>query len=136
MPIKYHCLFAGLALVWAAGTGGTWAQGKNAPEQRHPDVVAVKVTPRGANRFDFDVTMASPYDTPRRYADAFRVMDAEGKIFGERILLHDHAGEQPFTRELNGVAIPSRHRKVIVQGRDQKFGYGGRSVEVLLPGRR
>ena len=45
-----------------------------AAEQRFPDVVAVKVEPRGENRFDFDVTVSSPYDTAQRYADGFRVV--------------------------------------------------------------
>lgn len=111
------------------------AQTKEAAGQRHPDVIGVKVTPRGANRFDFDVTISSRYDTPRRYADAFRVMDANGKVYGERILLHDHADEQPFTRDLHGVAIPPGVGKVVVQGRDKQFGYGGKTVEAALPGR-
>ncbi len=111
------------------------AQSNAAGAQRHPDVVAVKVTPLGANRFDFDVTISSPYDTPQRYADAFRVMTAQGKVLGERILWHDHAGEQPFTRDLYGVIIPPQITRVIVQGRDREFGYGGKTVEAVLPGR-
>lgn len=100
-----------------------------------PDVIAVKVTPRGNNRFDFDVTMRSPYDTPKRYADAFRVTDGKGRVFGERVLLHDHADEQPFTRELSGIDIPPDVATGIVQGRDMQSGYGGRQVELRLPGR-
>lgn len=49
--------------------------------------------------------------------------------------LHDHAGEQPFTRDLYGVRIPRGVRAVTVQARDQKYGYGGKTVEVALPGR-
>lgn len=79
--------------------------------------------------------MSSPYDTPSRYADAFRIMGADGSVFGERELLHDHAGEQPFTRELYGVKIPRGVTRVIVQARDQRFGYGGATVSVALPGR-
>jgi hypothetical protein len=103
--------------------------------QRYPDVVAVKATPRGPEVFDFDVTVSSPYDTPARYADAFRVMSKDGRVFGERVLLHAHASEQPFTRDLHGVAIPRGVRVVVVQARDQKYGYGGKTVEVALPGR-
>lgn len=111
------------------------AQTKKNMEQRHPDVIDVRITARGANRFDFAVTMSSPYDTGQRYADAFRVLDADGKTLGERVLFHDHADEQPFTRKLNDVAIPPALRKVTVQGRDQKFGYGGKTMDVALPGR-
>ncbi len=81
------------------------------------------------------MTISSPYDTPQRYADAFRAMDKDGRVFGERVLLHDHADEQPFTRDLYGVTIPPGVREVIIQVRDKKFGYGGKLVEVALPGR-
>ncbi len=104
-------------------------------QQKHPDVLAAKVRPSGADTFDFDVTVSSPYDTPQRYADAFRVMGKDGAVFGERVLLHDHAGEQPFTRDLHGVKIPPAVRIVVVQARDQRFGYGGKTLEVQLPGR-
>ena len=103
--------------------------------QKHPDILAAKVQPRGGKRFDFDVTVSSPYDTPQRYADAFRVMSTDGRVYGERTLFHDHAGEQPFTRDLYGVTVPSGIRAVIIQGRDKTFGYGGKTIEVMLPGR-
>lgn len=106
-----------------------------AAEQKFPDVTAVKVQPRGADAFDFDVTISSPYDTPRRYADGFRVTAKGGVVYGERKLLHDHAGEQPFTRELVGVKVPRGVRSVVVQARDQVHGYGGAALEVTLPGR-
>lgn len=99
------------------------------------DVVGAKVRASGDNEFDFDVTISSPYDTPQRYADAFRVMNADGKVYGERKLLHDHAGEQPFTRDLYGVTIPLDVKFVVIQARDQKYGYGGKTLKVSLPGR-
>jgi hypothetical protein len=105
------------------------------PEQRFPDVVAVKVKAAGPSVFDFDVTVSSPYDTPSRYADGFRVSTTAGKVLGERQLLHDHQTEQPFTRDLYSVRVPEGIAKVIVQARDQKYGYGGKPIEVMLPGR-
>lgn len=104
-------------------------------EQRHPDVVDVRVRARGNGVFDFDVTISSRYDTPQRYADAFRVTDGAGRAFGERILWHDHADEQPFTRDLYGVVIPAGVSEVVVQARDMRHGYGGRTMRVSLPGR-
>jgi len=104
-------------------------------EQRYPDVLAVKVRSAGAETFDFDVTISSPYDTPRRYADGFRVKTLEGRVLGERKLLHDHQDEQPFTRDLYAVKIPLTVKRVLVEARDQKYGYGGRIVEVALPDR-
>ncbi len=106
-----------------------------AAEQKFPDVVGVTARASGADSFDFDATISSPYDSPRRYADAFRVMGRDGRVFGERRLWHDHASEQPFTRDLYGVSIPPGVGVVVVQARDQKYGYGGKTFELALPGR-
>ncbi|MBX3686582.1 MAG: hypothetical protein KF909_10630 [Rhodocyclaceae bacterium] len=111
------------------------ANAADAPAQEHPDILAAKVRSTSDGTFDFDVTVSSPYDTPQRYADAFRVMGKDGEVYGERTLFHDHATEQPFTRDLYNVKIPREVRMVVIQGRDQRFGYGGKTVEVLLPGR-
>ncbi|MBK9732471.1 MAG: hypothetical protein IPO83_14545 [Chitinophagaceae bacterium] len=104
-------------------------------EQRFPDVVAVDVKVAAPGVFDFYVTVSSPYDTPSRYADGFHVSTTEGIVLGERILMHDHQTEQPFARDLYGIKIPEGIAKVIVQARDQKYGYGGKTVEVMLPAR-
>ena len=128
---RLHIL--GLAVV--AGTVVMMANAAGSQDSRYPDVLAVKVRAAGADSFDFDVTISSPYDTPQRYADAFRAIGKDGRVLGERVLLHDHADEQPFTRDLYGVTIPPGIRAVVIQGRDQKFGYGGKVMEVALPGR-
>lgn len=122
-------LFIGIMLLLAGG--GVLS----AEPQRYSDVVSAKVQPRTPDTFDFDVTVSSPYDTPARYADGFRVMGRDGAVFGERKLLHDHGNEQPFTRDLHGVRIPPGIRVVVIQARDQRYGYGGKTVEVFLPGR-
>lgn len=103
--------------------------------QKYPDVLSASVKARGSNTFDFDVIISSPYDTPQRYADAFRVQHPGGTVYGERMLWHDHASEQPFTRDLHGVKIPHEVRTVVIQARDRAHGYGGKTVEVTLPGR-
>lgn len=113
----------------------TYAHSAACAEPRFPDVIAVKVRASAPNVFDFDVTVSSPYDTPQRYADGFRVSTHSGEVFGERKLLHDHQDEQPFTRDLYSVKIPQAVKKVLVQARDQMHGYGGKVVEVTLPGR-
>jgi hypothetical protein len=125
-----HCV-ALPGSAWAAPPARVIA----AEPQKFPDVVAAKVRASDADTFDFDVTVSSPYDTPQRYADAFRVVGADGTVFGERLLLHDHAGEQPFTRDLYGVKIPRGVRSVVVEARDGKHGYGGKTMRVALPGR-
>jgi len=103
--------------------------------QKYPDVLAVIVRGAAHDTFDFDVTVSSPYDSPGRYADGLRAASAAGLVYGERKLFHDHAVEQPFTRDMYGVKVPPGVKRVVVQARDQKYGYGGKSVEVHLPGR-
>jgi len=112
-----HFFWAGLVL--GAGLSSTAAHASGAGAQHYPDVVAAKIVPRAAESFDFDVTISSPYDTPQRYAGAFRVLGKDGTVFGVRKLAHDHAYEQPFTRDLHGVSIPSGVRTVVIQARDQ-----------------
>ncbi len=123
-------VFAGATLLVAAAV----AQPANRIDVKYPDVIAAQVRASGVARFDFDVTISSPYDTPERYADAFRIIGKDGHVYGERVLLHDHADEQPFTRDLYNVTIPSGVHTIVVQARDKKHGYGGKTVEVALPG--
>ncbi len=118
-----------------AGASMAMAESAGLKVQKYPDVVDVRVHVRSDSRFDFDATISSPYDTPQRYADAFRVMSTEGIQFGERHLFHDHANQQPFTRDLYGVAIPAGIKTVIIQARDKQYGYGGKTLQVTLPGR-
>tara|TARA_R110002049_G_scaffold41156_3_gene124356 strand:- start:150 stop:548 length:399 start_codon:yes stop_codon:yes gene_type:complete len=119
----------------AVTSGAVMAQHAGVMAQRFPDVIDARVHALGDNRFDFDATIASPYDTPQRYADAFRVMSPDGKQFGERTLFHDHANEQPFTRDLYGITIPVGIQTVVIQARDKRYGYGGKTIHITLPGR-
>ncbi|GGX89533.1 hypothetical protein GCM10007160_16120 [Litchfieldella qijiaojingensis] len=124
-----------IVVVVIATAGFAAAEAESQDVQKFPDVVDVQVAASGDNRFDFDVTVSSPYDSPERYADAFRIMSADEEVFGVRELLHDHASEQPFTRRLSGVEIPTDISEVIVQARDKTHGYGGDTMQVELPGR-
>jgi len=79
-----------LVVVMACGAKLASGQPGTSTEQNFPDVLAAKVRPIGDISFDFDVTISSPYDTPSRYADGFRVVSTSGTVFGERKLWHDH----------------------------------------------
>jgi hypothetical protein len=135
MRVRAIGFLAFLQSVAPMPAGDTLLLAQAVTQQKYPDVVAAKIVPLGRDRFDFDVTISSPYDTPQRYADGFRVVGPKGEVYGERKLLHDHADEQPFTRDLHGVTIPAGIRAVTVEARDLSHGYGGRRLEVALPGR-
>jgi hypothetical protein len=109
-----------------------YAEANKTVDQKFPDIVNIDVRKTG-NAYSFAVTISSPYDTPERYADGFRVLDAQGQELGLRVLWHDHASEQPFTRSLTGVDIPNGTTVVFVEARDKTYGWSGSLQEVSLP---
>lgn len=141
MMVSRSAFVASVALLAAAcGSSSTTADDPTLPvapsavdvgEQRFPDVIGVVAT-LADDGWAFDVTVSSPYDTAERYADAWRVVGPDGAVLGVRELLHDHAGEQPFTRSLRGVEISSELDVVVVEGRDSSNGWGGQALEISL----
>jgi hypothetical protein len=103
------------------------------PSQRFPDVEAADLRRESDGTYTLEVTISSPYDTPERYADGWRVLDPDGTELGRHELAHDHAGEQPFTRTQAGLVIPDGVDEVRVEGRDLENGYGGTTVVVAVP---
>jgi hypothetical protein len=99
------------------------------------DVIAVRVRPAGSDRFDFDVTIRSRDTGWSRYADRFEVLDPQGRLLGQRELLHPHEDEQPFTRDLHGLRIAPGIRSVRVRAHMKGVGHDGATIEVALPGR-
>ena len=97
-----------------------------------PKVMAVKAKLLNNQRWQFNVTLSSPYDSPQRYADAWRVLDDQGNELGIRILGHHHASEQPFTRS-QVIELPENTTSVFVEGRDQANGWSGQRFEYELP---
>lgn len=150
--IARKCLVAIAALVALAATGcgsATGATVSNAggdaaseivprePATRSdglfPDVVGASATQAPDGSWTFNVTLSSPYDSPERYADAWRVVGPDGAVYGERILAHDHASEQPFTRSQSGIMVPDSAATVTIEGRDQVNGWGGGAFSFTLP---
>jgi hypothetical protein len=98
----------------------------------YPDVTDVVGRRRG-DEVAFEVTISSPYDSADRYADGCRIDGDDGEVYGVRELTHDHANEQPFTRNLGSVDIPATVDTVTVEARDLVYGWGGETVSVALP---
>ncbi len=107
-------------------------QEPSAEGELFPDVIGAVAHLDGDGTWTFDATLSSPYDSPDRYADAWRVVGPDGTVYGVRELSHDHASEQPFTRSLSRIEIPEDVSTVTVEGRDQISGWGGGSVTVDL----
>ena len=83
----------------------------------------------------FVVTVRHDDEGWSHYANAWEVAAPDGAVLATRILRHPHVGEQPFTRELRGVKIPSALTSVRIRARDSVHGLGGREVLVSLGSR-
>lgn len=104
-----------------------------ASTDRFPDIVDATLEPEDGGTWTLAVTVSSPYDTPERYADGWRVLSPGGEELGVHELAHDHAGEQPFTRTQTGLDIPGGVDQIVVEGRDLQNGYGGKTKQVDIP---
>lgn len=79
---------------------------------------------QGASGWTANVTVRHGDTGWDHYADAWRIVDPDNKVIGTRTLYHPHESEQPFTRSLSGVAIPSSISAVEVQAHDKVHGWG------------
>ncbi len=97
------------------------------------DVVKVNVKKTSENTYRFSVTLRHDDAGWEHYANRWEVLSPDGKILATRVLHHPHVDEQPFTRSLSGVKIPSDIEEVTIRGHDKKHGYGGKTKKVKLP---
>ncbi|MEO5609400.1 MAG: hypothetical protein ABIQ61_01605 [Ornithinibacter sp.] len=116
-----------------ANSGSSSGSGSADAVEMFPDVVDATLTRQGNGTFTLDVTKSSPYDSPDRYADGWRVLAPDGTELGTHLLTHDHASEQPFTRTESDLKIPEGVATVTVEGRDQVSGYGGKTRQLDVP---
>lgn len=94
-------------------------------------IVDAKATQRG-EAWSFSVTLKHADSGWDHYADAWRVVDAQDEVLGTRTLFHPHENEQPFTRSLNGVAIPDSSITVYIEAHDMVHGWAEQRFEVRL----
>lgn len=104
-----------------------------AADKKYPDILSAELSGPDGTEYDIAVTVSSPYDSPDRYADGWRVLDEDGNVLAEHELAHDHANEQPFTRSRGPFVIPEGVAKITVEGHDQEHGYGGETITIDVP---
>jgi len=97
------------------------------------DVVKAAVKQTGERTYRFDVTVAHADTGWEHYADKWDVVALDSTILGTRILHHPHVDEQPFTRSLSGVKIPTNIDHVVIRAHDSVHAYGGKTLRVELP---
>ena len=96
------------------------------------DVVAAKYARAADGTYRFDVTVRHADAGWEHYADKWQVMGPDGTLLGERVLLHPHDTEQPFTRSQSGIAIPAGLSSVTIRAHDKQHGWGGAELTVEL----
>jgi hypothetical protein len=88
-------LFGALVVVTAGAAPGA---------QSDATVTAVRASGSAGN-YTFVVTIRSNDTGCAHYADWWEVVDGDGRLVYRRVLLHDHADEQPFARDGGPVAL-------------------------------
>lgn len=86
-----------------------------------------------ADAWTFSVTLRHDDTGWDHYADLWQVFAPDGQLLGERVLLHPHENEQPFTRSLSGVEIPQNVDEVIIRARDNVHGVSPQEYRLTLP---
>jgi len=97
------------------------------------DVVDASVRQIGENTYSFSVTVRHDDTGWDHYANRWQVLAPDGTVLGERVLLHPHETEQPFTRSLTGVVIPPEIDEVFIRAGDSVHEFGGKELRVTLP---
>jgi hypothetical protein len=95
-------------------------------------ILAADFKSNDGNRWSVKVTLKHGDTGWDHYADNWRVVDGNGKVLGDRVLLHPHVSEQPFTRGLGGVKIPKGVMSVFIEAHDKVHGWTPNHLKVDL----
>lgn len=96
------------------------------------DIIDARLIPLGGDRYRVEATVRHDDTGWKHYADAFELLDENGKSLGTRVLYHPHVNEQPFTRS-HTLSIPPGVARVRVRAHDSVHGHGGKVLEIAVP---
>ena len=96
------------------------------------EIVEVKAELTPAQKYNISVTLKHADTGWDHYANAWRIYSPDGKLIEERVLHHPHVKEQPFTRNLLGVRIPSELSEVIIVAACSDTGESKKSYTLKL----
>lgn len=85
-----------------------------------------------SNSWNAEVTLKHADTGWEHYADAWRVVDESGHLIKTRVLYHPHVNEQPFTRSLGNIQIPSGTSVVYVEAHDKVHGWSKQRIKIDL----
>lgn len=96
------------------------------------EVLKVKAELTSAQKYNISVTVKHADEGWDHYANAWRVYSVEGELLGERVLHHPHVKEQPFTRNLLGLRIPSEVTEIRIVAVCSQTGESNKSYTLKL----
>ncbi len=117
--IPRFCIFLGFLLISFTVFSG------------EVEVVDATVS-RGSVDWNASVTLRHADAGWNHYADAWRIVDGQGKELGKRVLHHPHDKEQPFTRSLHNVEISPETKVIFIEAHDKVHGWSARRMKVKL----
>ena len=97
------------------------------------DIIRTEVVRTGPGVYRFTVSVLHADEGWGHYADRWEVLAPDGRILATRTLYHPHVNEQPFTRSLEDVTIPSGIVQVTIRAHCSVHATGGISETVSLP---
>jgi len=92
-------------------------------------VEAVDVATGAGGTSSISVTVRSDDAGWEAYADRWEVL-VDGRVIAERVLTHPHVDEQPFTRSLTGVQLPTDADRIVVRAHHSVGGFCGSELSV------
>lgn len=84
------------------------------------------------NQWSVSVSLKHADTGWEHYADQWRIVDQKGTIVGRRVLLHPHVDEQPFTRSLAGIVVPTNTTVLYVEAHDKVHGWAKNRLKLEL----
>lgn len=108
------------------------ALGCGAARAGEADVIGAVAHRTAKGVYDIDVTVRSRDTGWDRYADRIEVLAPDGTILAVRVLEHPHEDEQPFTRDVNQVKVPTGVDKVTIRARFKPIGFDGTVFSLSL----
>lgn len=96
-----------------------------------PKILDAKATRSGMG-WRIDVTLSHSDTGWDHYADAWEIVDKNGRRLAIRHLAHPHVKEQPFTRSLTGIMLPDGTRRIYIRAKCSKGDFRNISHPVDL----
>ena len=128
MPIKFLSRKLFIALLFFFSASFTFAN--------EVEIVMVKMRPSSmsgsGDTWTFSVTLKHGDKGWKHYADAWRVVDENGKELGRRTLHHPHDYNIPFERSQSGIKIPAGAKFVFVEAHDKVHKWSDQRIKIDL----